>query len=156
MPHANGEPLFNRINTICLGVRDIVKARAFYRDGIGLATSNNEDNPPVVFFKNGGTRLELYPLDLLAKDISETNPPPTPAPGGFGGITLAYCANSKEEADAIFARVEGIGGKIVKPPQDAFWGGYSGYFQDLDGYYWEVAYYDQWRFDDNGMIVNLQ
>ena len=153
MPHAK-DVLFNRINTICLGVRDIVKARTFYRDGIGLATNNNEDNPPVVFFKNGGTRLELYPLDLLAKDISETNPPPTP--GGFGGITLAYCAHSKDEADAIFARVEGIGGKIVKPPQNVFWGGYSGYFQDLDGYYWEVAYYDQWRFDDNGMIINLE
>lgn len=147
--------MLNRINTICLGVRDMAKARAFYRDGLGLTTENNGDNPPVVFFKNGGSKLELYPVDLLAKDISETDPPPLPAPGAFSGITVAYIAHSQEEVDDIFAKIETIGGTIVKRPRRVFWGGYSGYFRDPDGYYWEVAFFEEWNFDENGMISNL-
>lgn len=141
----------NRINVICLGVRDIVKARSFYRDGLGFTTPNNEDKPDVVFFSNGGTRLELYPLNELAKDINANNPPSIE--GGFGGITLAFTAKSKEEADAIFAKVESLGGKIAKHPETVFWGGYSGYIQDLDGYYWEIAYWDGWKFDANDMLI---
>ncbi len=141
----------NRINLICLGVRDIKKARAFYRDALGFSTPNNEENPNVVFFNNGGTRLELYPLDELAKDISESDPPKTT--NSFGGITLAYNAKSKNEVDEIFLKIVTIGGTIAKQPQTAFWGGYSGYFRDLDGYYWEVAYADFWKFDENDMLV---
>ncbi|HWR23193.1 MAG TPA: VOC family protein [Feifaniaceae bacterium] len=140
----------NRINIICLGVKDIIKSRAFY-EGLGFVTPNKEANPSVVFFQNGGTRLELYPLDLLAEDIDAQTPPPIGT--GFGGITLAFNAGSKEEADAVFERAAAFGGKIAKPPQRAFWGGYSGYFQDLDGYYWEVAYWEGWKFDANDMIV---
>ncbi len=140
----------NRINIICLGVKDIVKSRAFY-EGLGFVTPNKEENPQVVFFDNGGTRLELYPLGLLAEDIDAQSPPPVGS--GFGGITLAFNAKSKEEADAVFERVVTLGGKIAKQPQKVFWGGYSGYFQDLDGYYWEVAYWEGWKFDANDMIV---
>lgn len=141
----------NRINVICLGVRDIVKSRVFYRDGLGFTTPNNEEKPDVVFFSNGGTKLELYPIEGLAKDINESDPPAIGK--GFGGITLAYNAKSREEVDGIFAKIESIGGKIAKPPEKVFWGGYSGYIQDLDGYYWEVAYWDGWRFDDNDMLI---
>ncbi|SCM82736.1 Glyoxalase/bleomycin resistance protein/dioxygenase [uncultured Sporomusa sp.] len=141
----------NRINLIALGVRDIKKSRAFYRDGLGFATRNNEEDPQIVFFNNGGTKLELYPLEELAKDINEANPPAIS--NGFSGITLAYNAKSKEEVDSIFSKIEGIGGSIVKQPQLVFWGGYSGYFRDLDGYYWEVAYADSWKFDENDMLI---
>lgn len=141
----------NRINVICLGVRDLVKSRAFYRDGLGFKTPNTEDDPQVVFFNNGGTRLELFERQALAKDIDENSPPPLA--NGFGGITLAYNAKSQEEADAIFARIEGLGGRIAKQPQRVFWGGYSGYFQDPDGYYWEVAFFEGWKFDANDMLI---
>jgi len=141
----------NRINTVCLGVRDLKKSRSFYRDALGFVTSNDDEDPKVIFFNNNGSKLELYPLDLLAKDIDEENPPKTG--GGFPGITLAYNAKSASEVDEIFARVESLGGKIAKQPQTVFWGGYSGYFQDLDGYYWEVAYADIWKFDENDMLI---
>ena len=140
----------NRINVICLGVRDICKARAFY-EGLGFTTPNQEENPQVVFFDNGGTRLELYPLAPLAEDINANAPPAIGT--GFGGITLAYNAKTKEDADAVIERVVALGGKIAKQPERVFWGGYSGYFQDLDGYYWEVAYWEGWKFDANDMIV---
>lgn len=141
----------NRINIVALGVQDISKSRAFYRDGLGFTTPNNEENPQVVFFSNKGTTLELYPLKELALDINPNNPPLVG--NGFPGITLAYTAKSKEEIDKIFLKIEHMGGTIAKSPQTVFWGGYSGYFQDLDGYYWEVAYSDSWKFDENDMLI---
>ncbi|AEG58353.1 Glyoxalase/bleomycin resistance protein/dioxygenase [Desulforamulus ruminis DSM 2154] len=143
--------MMNRINLITLGVRDIEKSRAFYRDGLGFATPNNEEKPQIVFFDNGGTKLALYPLEGLAKDINETNPPGIGR--DFAGITLAYNAKTKDEVDKIFSKIKSIGGTIVKQPQPVFWGGYSGYFKDLDGYYWEVAYADLWQFDENDMLI---
>jgi catechol 2,3-dioxygenase-like lactoylglutathione lyase family enzyme len=141
----------NRINIVCLGVRDIVKSRAFYKDVLGFSTPNAEENPQVVFFDNRGTKLELYPLDKLAEDIDEKNPPR--AGGGFGGMTLAYNAKSRAEVDEMFRKLEARGVKIAKQPQEVFWGGYSGYFQDPDGYYWEVGHADLWKFDENDMLV---
>ena len=85
----------NRVTVICLGVIDMKKSLQFYRDKLGFKTDETGDNPDVVFFSTPGTKLELYPLDLLAKDIDPGNPP---APGsGFRGITLAYNAITKEE-----------------------------------------------------------
>lgn len=141
----------NRINLICLGVGDVARSRAFYERTLGFETPNKEENPSIVFFDNGGTKLELYPLHLLAKDISKDTPP-QPA-RGFAGITLAYNAKEKSEVDAVFERVESLGGTIAKMPETVFWGGYSGYFCDPDGYYWEVAYADSWKFDENDMLV---
>ncbi len=58
-----------------------------------------------------------------------------------------------EEVDHMIKRAERAGGKIVKKPQRVFWGGYSGYFTDPDGFYWEVAYGENWEFDDNEMLI---
>ena len=59
----------NRVTVICLGVIDMKKSLQFYRDKLGFKTDETGDNPDVVFFSTPGTKLELYPLDLLAKDI---------------------------------------------------------------------------------------
>jgi uncharacterized protein len=140
----------NRINLITLGVKNISQSLKFYRDGLGFETSVTEETPGIVFFKNGGTKLALYPLDELSKDINKSDPP---AGQGFSGITLAYNAKSEEEVNQIFETVEQVGGKIVKAPNRVFWGGYSGYFSDPDGYYWEVAYAESWNFDENDMLI---
>lgn len=104
------------------------------------------------FFDNKGTKLELYPIDELAKDIDTGNPPAVPK-AGFCGITLACNVKSEREVDEFMELVERHGGTIAKKPEKVFWGGYSGYFQDPDGYYWEVAYAESWKFDDNEMLV---
>ena len=139
----------NRINLICLGVKDMQKSLAFYKK-LGFKTYEKDDCPLVVFFDNQGTKLELYPLEALAKDINAVNPPST---GGFCGITLACNVKSKIEVDTFIQKAYSCGATIAKKPQEVFWGGYSGYFQDLDGYYWEVAYSDSWKFDENDMLV---
>ena len=120
----------NKITCICLGVRDMEKSIKFYRDGLGYKTDCKENNPSVIFFDTAGTKFELFPLEQLAKDIDENNPP---ARNGFVGITLAYNVEHKEDVDNVIELVRNTGGKIVKEPQDVFWGGYHAYFADPDG-----------------------
>lgn len=66
---------------------------------------------------------------------------------GFSGITLAYNGKSKQEVDEVFVKAEKAGAISVKHPEPVFWGGYSGYFRDPNGFYWEVAYGENWQFD---------
>ena len=139
----------NHIHIITLGVKDIDRSLKFYRE-LGFQSSVQEENPAVVFFQNGGAALALYPRDKLAKDISEASPPQGQ---GFGGITLAFNTREQDEVDKIMAQAKAAGGKIVKQPQRVFWGGYSGYFADPDGYYWEVAYWENWQFNEDGSLV---
>jgi len=141
----------NRINIICLGVRDMKRSLRFYRDELGFETEEKGDNPEIVFFNTPGTKFELYPLELLAKDICETDPPEINP--GFSGITLAYNAETREEVDSLMLKAEKAQAVIVKKPQPVFWGGYSGYFKDPDGYYWEVAWGPRFKFDSQGMLI---
>lgn len=140
----------NKITCVCLGVRSMERAVRFYRDGLGFHTDCKEDDPYVCFFDTPGTKFELFPLDLLAKDIDGHNPPPVG--GGFGGITLAYNVERREEVDQTIELARAAGGTIVKEPQDTFWGGYHGYFADLDGYYWEVAWGPDFQYDEHGLL----
>ncbi|MBM7702148.1 VOC family protein [Metabacillus iocasae] len=142
----------NRLNLITLGTKDLVKSHEFFKE-VGFDTSirGETSNPSIIFFRNAGTRIALYPLDELAKDINKEQPPLTSS--HFGGITLSYNAKSMNEVDEVLKRAEQAGAIIVKLPQKTDWGGYGGYFADLDGYYWEVAYSEGWEFDENDMLV---
>ena len=120
----------NKITCICLGVKDMERSIKFYRDGLGYKTDCTENNPPVCFFDTAGTKFELFPLEQLAKDIDENNPPMR---NGYAGITLAYNVEHKEDVDSVIELVRNAGGRIVKEPQDVFWGGYHAYFADPDG-----------------------
>lgn len=125
-----------RISIVTLGVGDLGRATAFYRDGLGLPPINDAEAQGIAFFQLKGLRLALYPRAELAADAGVADPGPQP----FSGITLAHNLRSKAEVDALFAHVAAIGARIVKRPRDVFWGGYSGYFADPDGHLWEVAW----------------
>ncbi len=125
-----------RVTLITLGVADLPRAVRFYRDGLGLPTIYKEGDP-IAFFDTLGTKFSVFPLDELAHDIS---PDTKPTVGGFRGITLAHNVPTKEEVAAVLAEAERAGATVVKPAQDVFWGGHSGYFTDPDGHYWEVAW----------------
>jgi catechol 2,3-dioxygenase-like lactoylglutathione lyase family enzyme len=126
-----------RITLVTLGVEDIHESIHFYQDGLGFPMQNREDDSTVAFFELNGTWLSLYPRDLLAEDATVSDDKP-----GFSGVTLAHNVSSKSTVRAILAEAEAAGGRIVKPAQDVFWGGYSGYFSDPDGHLWEVAFPD--------------
>ena len=147
----NGGKLMNKITCICLGVRDMERAVKFYRDSLGFETEEKNNNPDVIFFNTPGTKFELYPLELLAKDINGEEPPQISS--GFSGITLAYNVENKEDVDKVIEKARAAGARIAKEPQPVFWGGYHAYFADLDGYYWEVAWGPNFKFDEKGMLV---
>lgn len=124
-----------KISLLTLGVSNMARSLAFYRDGLGLPVHNYEEGADVAFFALEGTWLAIHPREKLAEDAQVS------AEGhGFSGITIAHNEPSKEKVDEVFARALAAGAKAIKKPQDVFWGGYSGYFADPDGHLWEVAY----------------
>ena len=139
----------SRISLITIGVSDLERSLRFYRDGLGLPTTWTPDKG-VIFFKTTGTRLALYPFDDLARDAGP-NFVGQPVPK-FAGIVPAHNVREKSEVDAVLVSAQRAGGRIEKPAQDAFWGGYSGYFSDPDGYLWEVAW-GAFPFNDDGSLA---
>jgi catechol 2,3-dioxygenase-like lactoylglutathione lyase family enzyme len=132
---------------IALGVRDLPRAVRFYRDGLGLVLSPASQES-IAFFKMGGTVLVLYPWDKLAEDAQ------VPADGrGFRGVTLAHNVRRKQEVGELLALAAASGGTIVKPAQDVFWGGHSGYFADPDGHLWEVCWNPHFPLAEDGSVL---
>lgn len=124
----------SKISLITLGVTDLATSKKFYQE-LGFKTHNYKDGDDIVFFKMEGTWFSLFPKEKLAADAT------VPSEGtGFTGITLAHNVSSKEHVDEVYKEALDAGAKSMKQPQDSFWGGYSGYFADPDGYLWEVAY----------------
>jgi hypothetical protein len=122
------------LSMITLGVRDLPRAVRFYEQGLGLPRLAL-DNDAVAFFTLAGAWLGLYGREALAEDAG------VPAEGsGFAGVALAHNVGSREAVDAVLAQAVAAGATLVKPGQDVFWGGYSGYFADPDGHLWEVAW----------------
>lgn len=124
-----------KISLITLGVDNLERATRFYSEGLGLPKHEFEGDD-IAFFSLQGTWLALFPREALAKDIGL----PVSVQSGFSGVTLAHNVASKSEVDAVLDQAVSAGAKLVKPAHDVFWGGYSGYFQDPEGHYWEVAY----------------
>ncbi len=134
-----------RIRVVTLGVSDLEKSLAFYRDGLGLPTqgiigTEFEDGAVVFFNMNDDLILALYPKSALAKDARVSAGPLSPAEFSIGHIV-----KSKQEVDALMEQAEKAGARITDPPHDRFWGGYSGYFQDPDGHLWEIAWNPEWE-----------
>lgn len=134
-----------RLTLITLGVKDVGRARVFY-EGLGWKPSERSMED-YVLFPLGGIVLGLYPLQELEVDTTLSYQP-TP----FSGMTLSYNAVS-EEVDVVMQEAERLGAVVVKPAERVFWGGYSGYFRDLDGYVIEVAHNPHWHLDADGHLV---
>ncbi|APX96847.1 VOC family protein [Natronorubrum daqingense] len=122
-----------RISMLTLGVTDLEASTRFYRDGLGLPEYESEGD--VTFFETAGAWLALYPRTALAEDATVC------ADGdGFRGMSIAHNVESKRDVDTVLEEASGAGATIRKPARDTDWGGYSGYFADLDGFLWEVAW----------------
>ena len=132
-----------RIAVITLAVDDLERALRFYRNGLGLPTpgiiGQEFEHGAVVFFDlQEHVKLALWPRKSLRHDtglpVSQTH--------SVNG-SLGHNVASKAEVDAVMEQAGAAGARIVKPAQDTFWGGYSGYFQDPDQHLWEVVWNPQ-------------
>lgn len=131
-----------RISVITLGVASLERAVHFYRDGLGLPTKGivgtEFENGAVAFFDlAAGLKLALWPTTSLAHDTGLTHS------SHSGAVSIGHNVMSKAEVDDVMAQANAAGATIVKPAKDTFWGGYAGYFQDLDGHLWEVVWNPQ-------------
>lgn len=132
-----------RVTLITLGVDDLPKALAFYRDGLGWPTEGivgeQFEHGAVAFFElQPGLKLALWPRASIAHDTGLTK-----GPRSATEFTLAHNVTSAQEVDAAMERARRAGAKIVKAAGKTFWGGYAGYFADPDGHVWEVAWNPQ-------------
>jgi uncharacterized protein len=134
-----------RLSMITLGVEELERSKNFYeRLGWRRCMTKAEG---IVFFRTGGIVLALFPRHELAKDANITTDG-----HGFSGISLAYNTRTREEVDLVLAEAEAAGAKLLKGAQDAFWGGYSGYFADPDGFVWEVAWNPFFEIAEDGRV----
>jgi predicted lactoylglutathione lyase len=135
-----------RITLITLGVDDLQRSLDFYRalgfrsDGI---VGEDDAEGGVVFFKLENMRFALWERKSIAKDAGLPQ-----GPASATEFMLAHNVGSKEEVDAVMAEAEKAGATIIKPAAEAFWGGYTGYFQDPDGHIWEAAWNPAWERED--------
>ncbi len=132
-----------RFAALTLGVDDLERAYKFYHDGFGIASKGivgkEFERGDVAFFEmKDGVTLAIYARDSLTWDAGI-------AAGGRSSIEFSIGYNVREEAevDSVLKQAEQAGGKIVKPGQKAFWGGYHGYFADPDGHLWEILWSPQ-------------
>ena len=134
-----------RVSIITLGVADLNRSREFY-ERLGWRRSMAKAEG-IVFFQAGGMALALFPRDELAKDANIA-----PDGSGFKGTSLAYNTRNRAEVDSILNDAEAAGARLLKPGQEAVWGGYSGYFSDPDGFLWEVAWNPSFQMAEDGSI----
>lgn len=124
----------SKISIITLGVKDVEASKTFYQQ---LGFTLQDEQGDFAMFEMEGTRLSLFPADKLAEDAGLSAEEFT---SGRSNMTLARNEPSKEAVDKAIQEARSIGATILKEPQEVFWGGYSGYFEDPDGFLWEVAY----------------
>lgn len=128
------------ITVLTLGVDDLERSLAFYKDGLGLRTrgiiGKEYEQGAVAFFDlQHGMKLAIWPRKSIAQDAGMVCGSASPT-----DFTLGHNVDSKEEVDSIMEQAKQAGATVVKEAQETFWGGYSGYFQDPDGHLWEIVW----------------
>jgi catechol 2,3-dioxygenase-like lactoylglutathione lyase family enzyme len=137
-----------RVSLITLGVSDLERAVAFYRDGLEWPKSE-VGGDEVAFFKTGGVVIALFPRPSFAADagidVDDVEH------GGFSRISLAHNVAEEGQVDSVLKEAAGAGATIVKEAQEIFFGRH-GFFADPEGYLWEVAWNPSFPMAEDGSI----
>jgi catechol 2,3-dioxygenase-like lactoylglutathione lyase family enzyme len=136
-----------KIHILTLGVDDLDRGLAFYRDGLGLPSpgitatqyvgdDENAAGAVVMFTLDDGFVLALYPRSELAKDAGVE-----PGRTAGSGMSIGHYVDSREDVDRVLELAAGAGAQVLGPGRERPWGIYSGYFSDPDGHLWEIIYF---------------
>jgi len=120
-----------RVNVVNVGATDPELAAKFFA-GLGWEAQPGGDG--WLELPLASATVALWDWDALAAQARVS-----PASTGFRGWTLSAIFESAAEVDAVMAAAQRGGATITKPARAAMWGGYSGYFADLDGHLWKIV-----------------
>jgi catechol 2,3-dioxygenase-like lactoylglutathione lyase family enzyme len=132
-----------RISVLTLGVADLERAFAFYRDGLGLPSEGivgrEFEHGAVAFFDlSGGLKLAIWAQEDIAHDTGLAKQPVSST-----AFSIGHNVACRREVDEVLEAAHRAGAEIIKTAQDTFYGGYAGYFRDLDGHLWEIVWNPQ-------------
>ena len=135
-------------NILTLGVNDLNNSLKFFQDGLGWQTkgivgTEYENGAVILFDLDNGMKLSLYERKNLAWDSGLKQQPES-----VTEFSIGHFVNSNKEVDVLMNQAEKAGAKIIKPAQKTFWGGYAGYFKDIDGHLWEIGHNPTWKVDE--------
>jgi uncharacterized glyoxalase superfamily protein PhnB len=136
------------LSLVTLGVASLPRSIAFY-ESLGFQRKA-KDAVGVGFFRAGACAIAVWPSDELAKDANVASEGMAES---FRGVALAWNCRSKTDVDKVIKLARSAGAVVRKAAQDAFWGGYSGYFADLDGHLWEVAFNSDFPMAEDGRLL---
>ena len=134
-----------RVSLITLGVADLARSRAFY-ERLGW---RGQEIDETVFFQAAGLALVLWGREKLAADAAIADSHAS----DFSGIVLAHNVRSRGEVDDLIRLAHDAGATVTKGPVETFYGGYAGYFRDLDGHAWEIAHNPGFTLADDGSLT---
>ncbi|MCK9924008.1 VOC family protein, partial [Frankia sp. AgPm24] len=146
-PEGEEQAVRPRIHVITLGVGDLERSLAFYRDGLGFPSSGiigteftgsatEPSGATAMFTLDDGLVLSLYPRAELAKDAGVD-----PARVAGSGVAFGHTVGRREDVDRVLELARRAGGTVPGPPHERPWGLYAGHFGDPDGHLWEVVYF---------------
>src|SRR2546423_10122446 len=137
-PHPSMNP---HITLLTLGVDDLERAVASYRDGLGFSTKGiigtEFENGAVAFFNlQSGLKLALWPRKSLSADSGL----PLRASSAIE-FSIGHNVSSQHEVDSVMRQAEQAGAKILKPAQPTVYGGHPDHFPKPHGAFWGIAFY---------------
>ncbi|MGE3839910.1 MAG: VOC family protein, partial [Hyphomonadaceae bacterium] len=122
------------ISCVTVPVEDLQKSIAFYRDGLGLAVEEQDEEHAALDLD--GVYLVLLERSEFGTYVERVGH--RPAARGSAETIISYFTDSKAEVDAVMAQAQRAGAQIVAASDED--GVYSGYFTDPDGHTWEVLF----------------
>ena len=131
---------------ITLATPDLDAARAFYVAGFGWEPLFDVPGEILFFQIAPGVTLGLFDAAKFAADLGSTEVPQ------LAGLTLSQNVSSAAEVDDLVAAAVRAGGRLVKSPQTADFGGYHGHIADPNGVIWEIAYNSGWSVEPDGTV----
>lgn len=110
------------LNTARIFVRDIIAAKQFYAQKLGLPLKADGTEYGYCVFKSGGTELvvESVPDDAPEEDKVLV--------GRFSGLSFTV-----QDAEAKHRELQALGVHFTGLPERQFWGGILATFQDSSG-----------------------
>jgi len=127
-----------QLSLVTLSIHDLARSRRFYSEGFGWTPVYESEE--VLFYQMNGLVLALWRAPDMAADLGRPD-------GDSNGFALAHNVPSREDVNALVARLLAHGGALMRPPGAPPHGGWRGYVADPDSHAWEIAWNPAWTLD---------